>query len=140
MTTARAIQTGPAAGLIAQVLLDALPPHIEGFTGLVTDEVVPEFVEVFSILGRIIGLLYIGIGLALVVLTAIPLRRGERWAELAIALLIFPLVLVSLVASPFLPHGLFGPQTYGYVLGGLTAIALALSITASREAEQAAGD
>jgi hypothetical protein len=113
-------------GVIAQVP-DVLPPHVEGFTGLTTEQVQPELLQSFLILAKAIGVLYIAIGLTLAVLTTGPLRQGDRWAQIAIAALIFPLVFLAVVSFPFLPYGLFGPQTYPYVLVGLTVIALALS-------------
>jgi hypothetical protein len=125
-------------GVISQVL-STMPPHWEGYTGLTTGEHPPLVLDAILILVKAIGFLYIGMGLALAVLTAGPLRRGDRWAHLAIAVLVFPLALVSVAAIPFLSHGLFGPQTYGYALAGLTAIALALSMAQTREARPAVG-
>jgi hypothetical protein len=108
-----------AAGFIASVI----PPNIEQFIGKKHDEWDPNMVQLIFMFVKTIGVLYIAIGTAIIILTARIAGIDAKGSSWTIAVLLFPVMFIPLI---LLPLGLAPPMFYIPVVFILTAIALIL--------------
>lgn len=108
---------------LTSLVLPVVPPNVQDFVGQRQEQMDPRWVQLFFGSAKMIGVLYLAIGVTAIILTRM-LRRGTPGVRLAIATLLLPYIFIAIVMAPF---GLGGPIIYGPVIAVLTGLGLFLS-------------
>jgi len=98
-------------------------PYHEAALGRSWSELAPELQFLLEALMDVAGAGWIALGVAVLFLTAIPMRRGERWARLLVPALLLLFYVPNLLATlTVLNETAASPPWYGNAVACLTTI------------------